>query len=352
MPFSSATSGSDRSRPLPDSSPMRESHLLRHIEARSAHLPRDFRHVLVGPGDDCAIVDLGQGPAALTTDHLVEGRHFEAAGLQPTHAAVNLIARKAIARSVSDIAAMGAEPVCALATACLPVGFEQGSADALFDAMHRWASHWRCPLVGGDIASFSGAHPGPLVLTTTVIGRAPASGGVLALRSTATPGQGVYVTGVLGGSLRSGWHAGFEPRLAEAQALTTMRAGDGSRPLGAMMDLSDGLGRDGSRMGRASNVLLEIDASRLPLRAGADWRAAVSEGEDYELLFTFDDRSAPTELRSSSNPALSVSVTKIGTVLPPADKQDDSLPATGCIIRVPEGADCGIDGDNLGWEHT
>jgi thiamine-monophosphate kinase len=138
---------------------MKESDLLAHIARRSADLAARFGQVVVGPGDDCAVVRTPSGDELLlTVDHLVEGRHFEPG------TPIDLIARKAVARSVSDIAAMGGTPSWGLATGCLPRGYQHG--DALFEAMHKWACHWGCPLVGGDIA----ASEGPMVLTVTVGG--------------------------------------------------------------------------------------------------------------------------------------------------------------------------------------
>jgi thiamine-monophosphate kinase len=115
---------------------MRENQLLAHIRARSADLAAAFGEVVVGPGDDCAVVRAGSGALLLlTVDQLVEGRHFDA----DTPAAD--IAHKAIARSISDIAAMGGTPAWALATGLLPRRY--GQAETLFDAMSRCARDGR-----------------------------------------------------------------------------------------------------------------------------------------------------------------------------------------------------------------
>lgn len=249
---------------------MRESELLSHIYARSAGLGSERPDVVVGPGDDAAVLRVGGSELLITVDQVIEGRHF-VRGTPP-----DLIARKAVARSVSDLAAMGGRPAWGLATAALPEGDDPGwSADALFDAMARWARAWGCPLVGGDIASY----PGPLSLTVTIAGRM-ADGLRPVLRSGARPGDAVYVTGPLGGSLGSGRHMTFEPRL---------EAGERAAAAGAtaMIDLSDGLGRDAGRVGVASGVVLELDAGLIPRHPGvASWREAAGDGEDYELLVT------------------------------------------------------------------
>lgn len=267
---------------------MRESDLLAHIAARSANLAARFGQVVVGPGDDCAVVRTPSGDdLLLTVDHLVEGRHVDPG------TPVDLIARKAVARSVSDIAAMGGVPSWGLATACLPRG--EVRADALFDAMHRWANHWGCPLVGGDIST----SDGPLVLTVTVggvmsasavrgwlgdsVGAAPERAGVRpVLRSGARPGDAVLVTGAVGGAVASGRHLSFEPRLRQGQI-----AAWGASGVTSMIDVSDGLGRDAGRVARASGVVLEMDATHIPLHPDAGgWERGVREGDDYELLMT------------------------------------------------------------------
>src|SRR5262245_9051931 len=120
---------------------MRETALLSHIFRRSAGLCAAYPHVLVGPGDDCAVLaPPGGGQLLLKVDQLVEGRHFA----PPPRTPIDLIARKSIARALSDIAAMGGTPSAALAAATLPAGC--GYADELFDRMAHWARHWGCPL--------------------------------------------------------------------------------------------------------------------------------------------------------------------------------------------------------------
>ncbi len=262
---------------------MQESQLHEHIQARSAGLlPGAGWRAVVGPGDDCAVLQSpppSGGTLLLTVDQLVEGRHYTPG------TDLDLIARKAVARSVSDIAAMGGTPAWALAAGVLPKGFAR--ADELFDALARWAKHWSCPLVGGDIAAH-GAPDHPLTLTVTVAGAMPA-GHRPVLRSGARPGDRLWLTGPVGGSFASERHLSFEPCVA--QGLLASRDGSG---VTAMIDLSDGLGRDADRIARASGVVIEIDAAAIPLHPDTStpphWRAAAGEGEDYELLLTCPTR--------------------------------------------------------------
>lgn len=246
---------------------MKERELLQRIADRSADLTSAHAHVLVGPGDDCAVIEASPHPLLLTTDHVVQHRHFDDA------LPLELVARKAIIRSVSDIAAMAGTPAWALATALLPAGYEH--ANELFDHMARYAREFGCPLVGGDIATLPPEALGPISLTVTVGGHAPKP----ILRGGARAGDHVYVTGPLGGSLVNHRHALATPRIGLAQQLA------GS--IHAMIDLSDGLGIDAARVARASNVRIELDANAIPIHPDADGlNAALGDGEDYELLFT------------------------------------------------------------------
>lgn len=312
---------------------MRESELLGHIYARSADLAGiagEFGSIEVGPGDDCAVVRTPDGRRLLIgVDQLVAGRHFEASMLE-TDEGIDLVARKAVARSVSDIAAMGGAPCWGLATALLPDGF--GPADALFDAMARWARHWGCPLIGGDIAS----GRGPLSLTVTIAGFMPWDTAPL-LRSGARPGDEIWLTGQVGGSFESGWHLRFEPRLEAGQMAAR------SRRIRAAIDLSDGLGRDAARIGAASGTVLELRAASLPVsHRCTDWRQAAGEGEDYELLLCALPRHPEVDA-------------------PPIGVQPPLLGPVG-VVRAPRGGEkpgavivdahgTGHDAADLGWNH-
>lgn len=307
---------------------MRESALHAHIRDLAAGMSRAFPRVLLGPGDDCAMV-AGSERVLLTVDQLVEGRHFT------PETPVDLIARKAVARSISDLAAMACRPVCGLATGMLPPGYAH--ARELTDRLHHWANHWGCPLVGGDIAT--GPSGAPLSLTVTAMGDLRA-GEEPITRSGARVGDGMYVTGRLGNSLGSGRHLTFEPRVVEGLWLREMLGGD----LHAMIDLSDGLGRDAGRIAEASGVCggvgVELEAAWLPLHEDVDdWRRGLSDGEDYELCFACS-RKIPAGTRTPEGTV----ITRVGRVVAAG-----AGGVTSCIVRSPDGTV--VDASDMGWDH-
>lgn len=304
---------------------MRETELVDQIEQWWRHRPASDAHVLVGPGDDCAVVQFGAQPMLLSVDQLVAGRHIAAAEVAG-EAGVDRVARKAMARALSDIAAMGGRPACALAAAGIPGGFAHASL--LAARLACWADHWGCPLIGGDLT----ATDGPLSLAITVVGWPhPQRGPVL--RAGAQPGDLVAVTGRVGGAVRSGRHGRFEPRLREGARLCDLL---GSQ-LHAMIDLSDGLGLDAARLARASGVRIELEVDRIPMAEQVDdWRSAIAEGEDYELCLCVSPSAGP--LLRLDDPPTPVSV--IGRVRAGA----------GCVFRCPDGTE--QDGGALGWVHA
>lgn len=306
---------------------MNESQLHDHIYNRSKELSLGgSNEILVGPGDDCAVIRSASGDLSLlTVDQLVEGRHFEPG------TDIDPIARKAIARSVSDIAAMGGVPSWSLATGVLPKDYPHASE--LFDAMSKWAQHWNCQIIGGDIASHASPDH-PLTLTVTV-GGSMRDGASPVLRSGAQAGDQLYLTGQVGGSFESGWHLLFEPRLTAGQWAS-------SNGIHAMLDLSDGLGRDSDRIAKASGVIIEIEASKLPINHRcSDWRQAVNEGEDYELLMCI----APSTDIPETDPLL------VGLLQGPMGvcRACETGEQPGAFIIDPHGTR--HDASSLGWDH-
>lgn len=281
--------------------------------------------MLVGPGDDMALIDAGGRGLLAAVDQVVCGCHFHPA------TPLRLVGRKAVSRSVSDVAAMAGVPLACLAATVLPAELAESEALELFEAIRRTALEYRCPLVGGDIAIHR-AKGGPLACTVAVLAEPGARGPVT--RSGARRGDGVFVTGVLGGSLEPGGmgrHLTFEPRVAEAAELATILG----ESLHAMIDLSDGLGRDASHLAQRSGVRIEIDASLVPCREGLDWRRALGDGEDYELCFSAAG-AVPEAVGD-------LAVTRVGRVL---ERGGPGEP----LVLVREGATA-HDAASLGWEH-
>jgi thiamine-monophosphate kinase len=224
------------------------------------------RRVLTGVGDDCAVLR-GEGCALLfKTDAVVEGAHFDAA----TPAA--LIGRKALARVLSDIAAMGGAPLAALVTLGLPPDESPRRLAAIYRGLEKIAREYNVALVGGETTRAK-----ELFLSIALLGEC--RGVKPVLRSGARAGDFIFVTGRLGAT-HARHHLTFTPRLAEGCWLA--RHGVAT----AMMDLSDGLGADLPRLGRASNLGYEIDPAAVPRSRGASLEAALNDGEDFELLFT------------------------------------------------------------------
>jgi thiamine-monophosphate kinase len=222
------------------------------------------RAVQVGVGDDCAVLrDRGRF-LLLKTDAVVEGVHFRA------DAPPALIGRKALARALSDIAAMGGRPLAAVITLGLPPDESPARLAAIYRGIERTAREFRVDLVGGETT-----RARELFLNVALLGesRKPV------LRSTARAGDLIFVTGKLGGT-QARRHLTFTPRLAEGQWLAATETAT------AMMDLSDGLGADLPRLARASRLGFELEADSIPRARGVSMEEALNDGEDYELLFT------------------------------------------------------------------
>lgn len=301
---------------------MRESDFHAHLAANASRFPPLVR---LGPGDDCAVLDRpGDELQLITTDQLISGRHYD-----PTATPVHLIARKAIARSISDIAAMAGEPMAFVCTACLSDA-DAESAACLYDALAHWADYFACPLVGGDYAT--GPHT---VLTTTVLGTAPRQAPGPILRSGARDGDLVWVTGRIGASLETGHHLTFEPRIQAARELRRLLG----QQFHAAIDISDGLGRDAARVGFASNVNLSLQASEIPLRvATRSVMESIADGEDYELLFcTAPGVKLPSQLEDGTPIHCLGSVEAVGERAP------------GASMTLGDGTT--VDLHERGWDH-
>ena len=257
------------------------------------------KDVLHGPGDDCAVIGKPRDARwqLLKTDMVVEGIHFRA-DEDPRR-----VGRKALCRAISDIAAMGGIPGHALITLAAPSSTPVARVDALYAGMEKAARQFGLGIVGGETSR----SPGPLFLNIALTGHVERA--CCTLRSGGRAGDVLYVTGRLGGSL-GGKHLDFIPRLAEARWLVTH-----FKPR-AMMDLSDGLAADLPRLAAASECGFEIACDQLPLNPGCTAEQALSDGEDYELLFAIHPRLAADLERAWKRKFSRLPLTRIGELLP------------------------------------
>lgn len=230
--------------------------------------------LFVSAGDDCAVVHRDEKwDTLLKTDAIVESIHF----LPQTEG--KLIGRKALARAISDIAAMGGIPEHALVSIFVHPSRSIEHILAIYDGLNELAKQYGISIAGGETSSLP--YDG-LILNISLSGKIEHQTAIL--RSGAKEGDLIAVSGCLGNSFDSQHHLNFTPRVALARALHA------SQIPHAMMDLSDGLGTDLPRLASASCLGFIIEEDKLPLRGTATPQQAISDGEDYELLFTFPEK--------------------------------------------------------------
>ena len=249
--------------------------------------------LVLGPGDDCAVVRADGGLLLLKTDCIVEGVHF-LRGQDPAR-----VGWKALCRPLSDIAAMGGEPRHALVTIFSPPDLDPGYWVDFYKGIRKAARKFGVTVAGGEMSR----QPHGIAVSVALTGVAP--GGRFVRRSGGRPGDLLFVTGRLGGSI-AGHHLDFVPRLNEGRWLAEKARAN------AMMDVSDGLGSDLPRLARACGCGFEVDLASLPLRKGAGIHAALTDGEDYELLFAIPPRRAAAVLQAWKAAFPRVPLTRIG----------------------------------------
>ncbi len=243
--------------------------------------------VVAGAGDDCAVLDFGLADKLFLfkTDAVVERVHFT------SETPPEKIGRKALARCLSDIAAMAGAPSAALVTIGLPEKFEVEFVEKIYDGLNALAKKFSVAVVGGETTT----NPGGIFISIALLGTVER--GIQILRSGAKVGDAIFVTGELGGSL-AGKHLDFEPRISEARWLAEHFS------IHAMADLSDGLAGDLRHILTASNVGAEILKAAVPVSRPAKLQAqkgssakpafvaALTDGEDFELLLTVAAKDA------------------------------------------------------------
>jgi len=233
-----------------------------------------------GIGDDCAVLPAARGRQLLTVDPVIYGRHFD--DTVPPRA----VGAKLLKRNLSDLAAMGGRPAAAVLALTLDARVSRKWLEQFYRGLADCARRYRVPIVGGDVAQADGI----VAASLTLLGR-PA-GPRIVTRTGARIGDWIFVTGVLGGSRRSRHHYQFTPRLNEGAWLA------GQPGVCAMMDVSDGLAKDLHSL-TPRGAVPALDSAALPRRAGSTVAAALSEGEDYELVFTLTARAARVEFERS-----------------------------------------------------
>ena len=251
------------------------------------------RAVLTGIGDDCAVVrPLAGYDSLVTTDFSLEGIHFRRDWHPPES-----VGHRCLARGLSDIAAMGGDPVAVFLSLALPRDLPQSWVRRFTRSLITLARKHRATLAGGDTAE----SPDGILADIVILGTVP--GGKAVLRSGAKPGDRIYVSGELGGSaaalrkLRAQprkklnprhylRHFYPEPRIELGRILREKNLAS------AMIDTSDGLSTDLAHICEESGVGAEVDSSAIPLASvgkpahQVDLNLALHGGEDYELLFT------------------------------------------------------------------
>jgi thiamine-monophosphate kinase len=259
------------------------------------------KNVLAGPGDDCAVVQPPRGKSLLLlkTDCLVEKIHFESSA-NPV-----AVGWKAMMRPLSDFAAMSGVPQYALITLIVPAARSTSWVRKIYRGLNRAAARFKVGIVGGDTSDTRG----PAAISISVSGFAEKNRWVS--RRGGKKGDDLFVTGRLGGSIR-GQHLRFVPRIEESRWLTKHFS------IHAMIDLSDGLGADLPRLAAASKLGFKIDIGSLPLNAGCKIDNAISDGEDYELLFALAPRERKRLQQSWRKKFPRIPLTRIGSFLHPS----------------------------------
>lgn len=261
------------------------------------NLPSNFE-VLAPAGDDCAVVKAPRhgNLLLLKTDCVVEGVHFTST------TAPEAVGWKAMARPLSDFAAMSGLPQFALITLIAPRDTTLDWTRKVYRGLRKAARRFGVAIVGGET---SGTRSG-VVISVSITGFVEPKRWIA--RAGGKPNDELFVTGRLGGSRREK-HLKFVPRIVESRWLTE------NFRVHAMMDLSDGLGADLPRLARASDLGFQVDEETLPRSRGCTIDQAINDGEDYELLFAISPASAESLTRKWHRQFPKLPLTRIGRLM-------------------------------------
>lgn len=294
--------------------PLAEKALIEKIR-RQAQPTGRHRALIAGIGDDCAVLRLPPAHEALvTTDFSLEGVHFRRDWHPP-----DAVGHRCLTRGLSDIAAMGGEPLAAFLSLALPRKLPQAWVARFLNGFLKLARQFKVPLAGGDTAE----SPAGILADIVVLGSVPR--GKAILRSGARPGDFIYVSGELGAAAatldrlrrspkRKLRPADFPRHFHPLPRLELGRILRQKQLASAMIDLSDGLSTDLAHICEESGVGAEIQADAIPRatmgksRQEVDLQFALHGGDDYELLFT-----APRAKRIPKELA-GVPITQIGHI--------------------------------------
>ncbi len=268
------------------------------------YFDRPARSAVLGIGDDAAVLRPSAGmELAVSTDLLLEGRHFRAG------ADARSLGHKSLAVNLSDMAAMGAAPRWATLALALPeanAAWLEGFAQGFFALAERFGVE----LIGGDTAR--GPAPGPIVICVTILGEVPR--GLALYRAGALPGDDIWVSGELGGAalgLAQPELPGAAQRLDEPEP--RIELGERLRGIAnAAIDVSDGFAQDLGHILERSGVGAVVEYARLPGFPGAQPKQVLSGGDDYEIVFTArQERRAEVEALSKE---LQLALTRVGSI--------------------------------------
>ncbi|OGW80401.1 MAG: thiamine-phosphate kinase [Omnitrophica bacterium RIFCSPHIGHO2_02_FULL_51_18] len=254
--------------------------------------------VELGIGDDAAVLKIGNKTVLFTTDMIIEDKHFrlgQASGFE--------IGWKALGVNLSDIAAMGGVPTHAVVALGAPGDLPLRFAHDIYRGIRAAARRFRVNIIGGDTNASK-----KLILSIALLGEA--NQGKVTRRSGAKLGDIIFVSGTLGGSYASKKHLRFTPRIKESQFL--LRHFD----VHAMMDISDGLASDIFRLTEASRVGACLSTAAIPCTPGVHFGQALTEGEDFELLFTLSPKEASKLALVSGKKRGLASFCPVGKIMP------------------------------------